>query len=618
MAPRSVAEIDWAALRAGRTFHPSPVAWEDQVLYFFLVDRFSDGREDGFLDAQGNVVAGTTPRFSPPADTGNATRTVADGQAWWSAGGGYVGGTLRGARSKLGYLKRLGVTAVWVSPVLKQVSFLPTYHGYGVQDFLEVDPHFGTAQDLADFVEAAHDLGMYVMLDVILNHAGDVFAYETGSPTWTGRSYPVRGFRTAFGNPDLPFGRGVATPVSTFANDAVWPAELQADGTFTCRGKIVNWDNDPEYREGDFETLKDVFHGWGQEEAFVASPALRALTDAMKYWIAFADLDAFRIDTVKHMDIDATRYFDTSIREFAESLGKENFYLLGEVAGSRRFAVEVMESTGLDGALGIASFGLLEDVAKGRSEPDDYFALFRNSRGVQKGTHSWFRSTVVTGFADHDHIGRPKRRFCADTDAWKALAGAIALDALSLGIPCLYYGTEQGFDGEGGDDRALREAMFGGAYGSFESRDRHFFDEGSWSYRAAAAILRLRGERRALRKGRQYLRPISGDGVTFGLPAKLGPKLESIVAWSRLFDADPEILVAVNVDTASARTAWVTVDAGRIRPPGSRFTCLHAFDPAAAAAGNPTPLFAPLVIEDRNGKAVQVTLPAGGVAVFEG
>jgi len=618
MAPRSVAEIDWAALRAGRTFHPSPAAWEDQVLYFFLVDRFSDGKEDGYLGASGIRVSGTTPLFATAADdAGNATRTAADGQRWWDAGGGWVGGTLRGARSKLGYLKRLGVTAVWVSPVFKQVSFLPSYHGYGVQDFLDVDPHFGTAQDLADFAKAAHDLGMYVMLDVILNHAGDVFAYEAGSPTWTGRPYPVRGFRNAFGAPDLPFGR-VPTPVSTFANDAVWPVELQADGTFTCRGKIVNWDADPEYREGDFETLKDVFHGWGRDESFVPSPALRALTDAMKYWIAVADLDAFRIDTVKHMEIDATRYFDTSIREFAESLGKENFYLLGEVAGSREFAVEVMETTGLDGALGIASFGLLEDVAKGRAEPDDYFGLFRNSRGVSKGTHAWFRSTVVTGFADHDHIGRAKRRFCADTDAWKALVGAIALDALTLGIPCVYYGTEQGFDGEGGDDRALREAMFGGAYGSFESRDRHFFDERSWTYQATAALLRLRGAKRALRKGRQYLRPISGDGVSFGFPAKLGPKLESIVAWSRLFDDEPEILVAVNVDTTSARTAWVTVDAGRRRPPGSAFTCLSAFDPAVAAAGNPTPLIAPLPIADRNGKAVQLTLPPGGVAVFEG
>jgi glycosidase len=628
MALTSVKDIDWRALRAGRVFHPSPAAWEDQVLYFFLVDRFSDGNEDGYLDAQGNPAAGTTPRFDLGRDHGNATATPADRQRWWDAGAGWVGGTLRGARTKLGYVKRLGATAVWVSPVLKQVSFLPTYHGYAVQDFLAVDPHFGSTQDLVDFVAAAHDLGLYVMLDVIVNHAGDVFAYDAdrypapdGSmdPRWDGSPYRVKGFRTAFGNPDLPFGRGVQPPVSPFPNDAVWPVELQQDGAFTCRGRISNWDNEREYLEGDFGQLKDLFHGWGEGDGFVPSPALRALTDAMKYWIATADLDAFRIDTVKHMAPDATRNFTTAIREFTESLGKDNFYLLGEVAGGRDFAFDTMETTGLDGALGIASFGLLEDVAKGRADPNEYFQRFRNSRGVAKGSHRWFRNTVVTGFADHDHIGRPRRRFCADPDAWKALVGAVALDVLTLGIPCLYYGTEQGFDGKDDeDDRALREAMFGGAYGSLQSRGRHFFDERSWIYQATAGLLALRARKRPLRMGRQYLREISGDGVGFGLPQRIGPRLESIVAWSRLFDDDPEVLVAVNVDTASPRTAWVTVDAGRPRAPGATFGCLYAFDPALASTGAPTPLLPSLAIQARNGQAVQLTLPPGGVAVFEG
>ncbi|HEX9821849.1 MAG TPA: alpha-amylase family glycosyl hydrolase, partial [Methylomirabilota bacterium] len=58
------------------------------------------------------------------------------------AGGGFVGGALRGLHGKLGYLRRLGVTAIWISPVLKQVAFREPYHGYGIQDFLGVDPQF--------------------------------------------------------------------------------------------------------------------------------------------------------------------------------------------------------------------------------------------------------------------------------------------------------------------------------------------------------------------------------------------------------------------------------------------------------------------------------------------
>ncbi|MFO8240991.1 MAG: alpha-amylase family glycosyl hydrolase [Dissulfuribacterales bacterium] len=58
--------------------------------------------------------------------------------------GKFAGGTLKGLESKIGYLKRLGVTAIWVSPIFKQVAFEETCRGYGIQNFLDVDPHFGS------------------------------------------------------------------------------------------------------------------------------------------------------------------------------------------------------------------------------------------------------------------------------------------------------------------------------------------------------------------------------------------------------------------------------------------------------------------------------------------
>jgi len=70
------------------------------------------------------------------------------------------------------------------------------------------------------------------------------------------------------------------------------------------------------------------------------SAALRHLCEAYKYWIAYADIDGFRIDTVKHMDMGATRYFVSVIREFAQSIGKENFFLLGEITGGRSGSAE--------------------------------------------------------------------------------------------------------------------------------------------------------------------------------------------------------------------------------------------------------------------------------------
>ena len=79
---------------------------------------------------------------------------------------------------KIGYLQRMGVTAIWVSPIFRQVPYQDTYHGYGIQNFLDVDPHFGTREDLHELVNTAHDHGIYVILDIILNHSGNVFSYS--------------------------------------------------------------------------------------------------------------------------------------------------------------------------------------------------------------------------------------------------------------------------------------------------------------------------------------------------------------------------------------------------------------------------------------------------------
>jgi hypothetical protein len=107
---RRVADIDFRPL-LDRPFHPSPVAWEDEVLYFLLLDRFSDGRERDYLDVAGNRVAdGETPPLGPD-DRGNAVTTEQDA-ARWRAGAKWCGGTLNGLRSKLGYLRRLGVTGL--------------------------------------------------------------------------------------------------------------------------------------------------------------------------------------------------------------------------------------------------------------------------------------------------------------------------------------------------------------------------------------------------------------------------------------------------------------------------------------------------------------------------
>src|SRR5215470_7254970 len=361
MSERRLIDVDLAGLR-NREFLPSPEAWEDEVLYFLMLDRFSDGQEIGYRDNDGRVVTTGTTTLFQPADSGNALRTEPDAQRWRDAGGRFVGGTLKGLTTKIGYLARLGATAIWVSPVFKQVAAKETYHGYGIQNFLDVDPHFGSREDLRDMVATAHAHGIRVILDIILNHAGDVFAYDadrypagTGfDPRWDGRPYRVLGFRDTEGLPRLPFGRvSLGQHPDAWPDGAVWPAEFQDPAVFTQKGRIDNWDYDPEFLEGDFFDLKNVTLGDGDVDDYTPSAALVNLCKVYQFWIAYADLDGFRVDTVKHMDLGATRYLTSVIHEFAESLGKNRFSLIGEITGGRDRAYRTLEVTGVDAALGI-------------------------------------------------------------------------------------------------------------------------------------------------------------------------------------------------------------------------------------------------------------------------
>jgi len=552
--------------------------------------------------------------------------TDADAARWQNAGGTWVGGTLKGLASKIGYLQRLGVTAIWVSPVFRQVPYQNTYHGYGIQNYLDVDPHFGTRADLVSLVKTAHSHGIYVILDIILNHTGNVYSYapdrywtqDAGGtwfldPRWDNNPYLPAGFHDASGQTSLPL-----EPVDLGQNPgawpggAIWPAEFQDPGTFTAKGHIVNWDYDPEFRQGDFMDLKDVHQGDGEIDQYTPSAALQSLFEVYKFWIAYTDIDGYRVDTVKHMDPGATRFFASVIHEFTEKIGKENFYLIGEITGGRDLAFTTLETTGMDAALGIDDIpDRLEYLVKGYRNPADYFDLFRNSLLVQKDSHIWFRNKVVTLFDDHDQVrkGSSKARFCAGDPAFNnLLLPELALNTTTLGIPCIYYGSEQCFDGAGDNDRYIREAMFGGEFGAFRTRGRHFFNEDGPVYRELAKILVLRKQKIALRRGRQYLQPISGDGQNFGLPEMMGGRLLSVVAWIRSF-ADQNLLLAISTDESWPLSVWVDLFPSTF-PAGKTLTCLYSSDSAQVGQ-----TLAVQALGDQ--RAVQLTVPAAGFVVYE-
>jgi glycosidase len=205
--------------------------------------------------------------------------------------------------------------------------------------------------------------------------------------------------------------------------------------------------------------------------------------------------------------------------------------------------------------------------------------------------------------------GQQKGRFCAgDPSFKKLLINVLALNLTTLGIPCIYYGTEQGFDGGGDNDRYIREAMFGGEFGAFRSRNRHFFDETGFVFNELSKINALRKQKIALRRGRQYLRPISGNGFDFGLPQILGDRMKTIVPWTRSFD-DQELVLAINTDPDQGTTIWVDLDPD-VYPAGKTITCLYAT--SADQIGQQLTVQA---IGER--RAIHLTVPGAGFVVYE-
>jgi glycosidase len=250
--------------------------------------------------------------------------------------------------------------------------------------------------------------------------------------------------------------------------------------------------------------------------------------------------------------------FGNAMREFALSLGKKNFFTFGEVYDEEdkiarfigRQATQDTDLMGVDAALDFPLFFRLPAMAKGWVAPSDVVAMFERRKAVERdvlSSHGEASRFFVTFLDNHD---QHSRFFYSPPDAPMRYADQLTLGAALLftlqGIPCLYYGTEQGLCGSGDQDSAVREALWGKP-GAFE-REHALFQ----------CVERLSAIRRAeapLRYGRQYFRPISGDGVHFGISGFRG----GVLAFSRILN-EQETLVVANTETQDVWTGEVIVD----------------------------------------------------------
>lgn len=499
--------------------------WREEFIYFIMVDRFHDDQK-------------RTPTLTPWRSQG--IRTPSD----------FYGGKITGITKHLDYIAGLGCTAIWLSPVFENNP--GAYHGYNINNYLNIDPHFGTKQDLIDLVDAAHNFQrngeawpIRVILDVVINHSGDNWSYPDDEPYyyWKDQQFQFGKWRRS----DRPI-----------------PIELRDENWYHRRGQIRNYDASPEMDHGDIDTLKD----YANDDTATGSDVVNALIKSHCYWIREADVDGFRVDAVKHMNAVACSRFSSSVREYAYSLGKRGFFLFGEVAspedkiydrylgpntsaGDGKGAVffgldSVLDFRLAEGVFGDENNAPLRDVLKGFKGPQTLFNRLdaQWQRALSRGEIGRY---LVRFVDNHDSFWQPSGRF-GNGASDDQVIGAVGFLLCGLGTACMYYGTEQGFSGQGGDNE-MREAMF-----DKSTPGRNLLNPNCRIYQEIAKIADVMRNTEALRFGRMYYRQISGDGVNFGFPYGYTYTL----AFSRLLYGQ-EVLVAYNVSD-QPRNDCVIVD----------------------------------------------------------
>lgn len=445
---------------SGRLHVASP-DWRDQVVYFLMTDRFDDG--DPANNDQG---AG---EFDP-ADNAK-----------------YNGGDLRGVERRLGYIRGLGATAVWITPPVANQWWngrvrYGGYHGYWAENFKRVDAHLGTLEDYRNLSRSLHAAGMYLVQDVVVNHVGDYFAY---AGEWDA-AHPERDVVRYDWARDKP----APTQPPFDANDAR-KAEDRIAAAYHWTPDIADF--------GDVRQER-TFQLAGLDDLNTENPAVRrALRDSYGYWIREAGVDGFRVDTAFHVEpgfFADFMYSDDArapgMRRVAERTGRRDFHAFGEGFGpdrpyrderARKIESYARAADGtplLTGMINFPLYATLGDVfARGHPSAELAYRI-ESMMSVHRDPHR------MPTFVDNHDV----ERFLAGGSEAGLRQALLSIMTLP-GIPTIYYGTEQGFTGQ-------RAAMFARGYGS-GGRDR--FDPSAPLYRFLQRAIALRREHRVFSRG---------------------------------------------------------------------------------------------------------------------
>ncbi|NJC04275.1 glycosidase [Sphingomonas kaistensis] len=519
---------------------------EDEVIYFLLPDRFDNGdrRNDNGGIKGGPLQSGFDPSHK----------------------GFYHGGDLKGLIRRLDYLQGMGVTAIWFAPIFKNKPVQggkgqesAGYHGYWVTDFTRVDPHFGENGDFKAFVDAAHGRGMKVYMDIITNHTADVIKFSeceaaNACPYRSIADYPYQRRGGVGGKAINPgfLGETVRTP-ENFARltDPNYAYTLNTDAK-ERNVKVPAWLNDPllyhnrgdstftgeSSTQGDFVGLDDLMT---EQPKVVAG-----MIEVYGSWIDRFGIDGFRIDTARHVNPEFWQQFAPAMLERAKARGIPNFHIFGEVANDDFSPGFLAKHTVEDKLPAVLDFAFkqaaLRSLAAG--QPTEIWREFLNQDVLYAGGKATAKQ-LPTFLGNHDqgrfaYYVREGNKNASPEELLARVSLGHVLMFTWRGVPTVYYGDEQGFVGDGGDQDS-RETMFPSKtatyldntlLGTTRTNAVENFDASHPLYRLIAQLARIRTGSEALRRGDSRL-----------LAAEDKPGL---LAFSRSGGAE-EVIVAVNI-----------------------------------------------------------------------
>ncbi|MGB9779741.1 alpha-amylase family glycosyl hydrolase [Caldanaerobacter sp.] len=413
---------------------------KSEVIYQVMIDRFYNG--DSSND-------------DPEVSKGMFDPTHTNWRMYW-------GGDLKGLIEKIPYIKGMGATAVWISPVVDNINkpamyngeVNAPYHGYWARDFKRVEEHFGTWEDFDNFVKVAHNNGLKVILDFAPNHTSparedDPFFAENGALYDDGKL------------------------IGTYSDDKL--------GLFHHNGGITNWNNLKDLQDKNLFDLADL----NQDNPIVD----KYLKDSIKLWFSHG-IDGVRLDAAKHMPMEWVKSFADAIYGVKkDALLFAEWMLSGPTDPLYGYNIQFANTTGFS-VLDFMLNGAIRDVfGKG-------YGFERLNDTLEETNKDYEKPYALVTFIDNHDMPR----FLSLNNDKNKLHEAIAFIMTTRGIPVIYYGTEQYLhnDTNGGNDPYNRPMM--------ES-----FDENTKAYKLIKQLAKLRENTPALQYGSTAARYVSDE-----------------------------------------------------------------------------------------------------------